>query len=315
MSDLIRKNEYFAKSSSLLSVVLSKQCSFFKPCLFDSWLSDLRLQVNGSFVSLDVFVSVGDLITLLTPKSLEPFVDDSYELLFEDDYFFVVNKPANLPIHPAGKYYFNTLTYILTRDGFDSDGKLFPVNRLDRETSGLVLFAKSSVFAAKLQKMFFSNSVDKVYEAIVFGKILGDSVIDSPLLKSVFGEIRDHMTVSKEGLPSKTIIHLISSSKYYSYIQATLHSGRRHQIRAHLAHIGHPIVGDKQYGLHPDIFVRFVKDYSSVSKSELLSKLNASRQLLHCKKLRFKHPVTAQIMCFEAKLPSDFADFIDNKLN
>jgi len=224
-----------------------------------------------------------------------------------------------LPVHPAGKYYFNTLTSLILRnENILFEGcklkNLFPINRLDRETSGLVVFAKSSSLAAKLQHIFSSSDTLKKYSAIVFGKTLPSWVVDKPLAKKQFGEIRNHMVVDNSGLPSKTSFKTLKSFDSFSLIEAILHSGRRHQIRAHLSFNQTPIVGDKQYGLHPELFVDFVSNPSLVSDIECVLLVGSVRQLLHCSNISFFHPVTSVLLDFTAPSPNDFNYFL-NKFN
>ena len=305
MSQLVRENIYVVSKNQTLSDFLEEQCPFFSE---GEYLEILFLDGNP-ISSLNQELNEGDKVILKTPQSFEPPVTTGYSVIYEDEFFFVVNKPANLPVHPAGKYYFNTLTCLLERDGFESS---HPVNRLDKETSGLVLFAKNKELASALQSVLF-DSAEKIYEGIVFGETEKIFEIDAPLEKMLVGDIRDHMVVDAQGQASKTSFFTIKQTDGFSYLQATLHTGRRHQIRAHLAYAGHPIVGDKRYGMYPDMFVRFVKDASSVSTQELYEFLGATRQLLHCKKLVFTHPVTGKKMVFEADLPKDFLDFLITK--
>lgn len=308
MDELVRENTFEIETDMSFQDFLVLNCPFFSSDEYASLFVNKRFSLNGYFVeSIDVSLKLGDVVTLRTPRLLEPEVDVGYELIYEDDFFFVINKPANLPVHPAGKYYFNTLTYVLSLDGFVSS---FPVNRLDRETSGLVLFAKTKEFAAVLQNMFLSGSVKKVYEVVVFGKTKSEFTVEAPLRKTVFGEIRDHMLVDSSGLACKTSFKLLRDLGDFSFLKAILYTGRRHQIRAHLSYIGHPVVGDKQYGFHPDVFVEFVKHPSLISDDYCVDLLGASRQLLHCKLLCFTHPKTKEMVCFEAKTPKDISNLV-----
>lgn len=306
MSELIRENEYVVSKNQTVSGFLEDQCPFFSEGEYLEILFQDRLVLRGTpITSLNQSLVSGDVIVLKTPQSLEPKVNLSYDVVFEDEYLFVVNKPAHLPIHPAGKFYFNTLTHILSQSGFESS---YPINRLDKETSGLVVFAKSKEFASKLQLAL--SDAKKVYEVIAFGKTEKLFEIDAPLEKMLVGEIRDHMVVLADGLASKTSFLTLSQNDEFSHLMAFLHTGRRHQIRAHLAHVGHPVVGDKQYGFHPEVFVQSVQDPLSYSDDELVSLLGASRQLLHCSSLEFLHPITGDNLFFEAKKPADFINFL-----
>jgi RluA family pseudouridine synthase len=316
MLDLIRENKYFVSKDCSLVNFLQNNCLFFSVDIYSDLVKKNLLLLNGEFItSLNISLFTGDELILKTPESFEPSINSNYELLYEDDYLFVVNKPSMLPIHPAGKYYFHTLTHLLFQDGVVDSNSLFPVNRLDKETSGLVLFAKSSELASKLQSLFLKDCVEKIYEAIVFGKTELDFIVDAPLLKKTVGDIRDHMVVDSTGFPSKTSIHTLASSDEFSYLEVKLYSGRRHQIRAHLAHVGYPLVGDKQYGSHPDLFIKFIRTPSLVSDIECILLLGALRQLLHCKKLAFFHPITGKKLTFEAILPKDMLYFINKHLN
>lgn len=307
MSELVRENLFVVAKDSSLRDALLDLCSFFKAPVLQSWFDNNRLLVNGSLVKNDIDVVVGDTIVLLTSQSLEPPTVQSYSIVYDDDSFFVVDKPANLPVHPAGKYYFNTLTMMLSRDGFESS---FPINRLDKETSGLVVFAKSSSLAAKLHKIFSQPETSKEYLAIVFGRTEKLFEVNAPLKKTQVGDIRDFMLVSLDGLPSKTVVKTLKYADKYSYVRVFLHSGRRHQIRAHLSTIGHAIVGDKQYGSHPELFISHVLDPLSLSDDDVIATVGARRQFLHCVFLRFVHPKTGSVVFFDSKLPKDIFNFL-----
>ncbi len=321
MTERVRRNKCVITEPTNLENFLKENCIFLKNVDYNYLVESGRLELNGNVVDrLDITLQTGDVLILLTPENLEPKVNKNYKILFEDDYLMVIDKPANLPIHPAGKYYFNTLVELLKTDL--SITEIYPVNRIDRETSGLIILAKTKNVVSKMQKLFSEGKVKKEYMTIVFGKFKEDEfIIDKKLKKTQKGEIRDHMIVTAEedGLDSRTQIKRIRNFKKmfkgeieeFSLLKINLLTGRRHQIRTHLASCGYPIVGDKQYGKQTEIFLRFSKNPASVSKEELVGNLGAERQLLHCQSLRFIHPETKEDVFLTTDLPEDFEDFLD----
>jgi len=300
----VRRNEYVVEQSITLDKFLSTYCLFISRLGgVAKALQEKLVLVNECVVTSSIVLEKDDVVVLLTSQLLEPDVDRSFSIVYEDDYLLVVNKPANLPVHPAGIYYFNTLKTLLNKE-------VFFVNRLDKETSGLVLCAKTKELAALLQK----SNIEKTYVAITFNSPeLKQGVIEKPLKKKLFKNIRDHMRVDDAGKLCKTEYEVVQSSERFSLLKLTLHSGRRHQIRAHLFSIGCPIVGDKQYGLFPELFVLSVVQ-PSTPKEVFVEKLLAERQLLHASELCFIHPVTKEKLFVSSDLPNDMLDFLNKKI-
>ncbi|PYJ00311.1 MAG: RluA family pseudouridine synthase [Verrucomicrobia bacterium] len=263
--------------------------------------SRLQQLIRGGFVRLNggtsrprQIVRAGDKIDLIEPPPEKVDIQPEaipLDVLFEDDDLIVINKPAGMTVHPGAGQREHTLVNALLSHcaGLSGvGGKERPgiVHRLDKETSGCLVVAKNDMAHRELSKQFAARTVEKIYLALVAGKLRKPAgVIDEKIGRHPVH--RKRMQVSPHrGRTARTEYRVIRSSDAASLIECRLHSGRTHQIRVHLHHLGHPVLGDKVYG------PRFAKNFP--------------RQMLHAWKLGFRHPRTSQWKTFEASLPVDF---------
>jgi 23S rRNA pseudouridine1911/1915/1917 synthase len=230
----------------------------------------------------------------------------------------VVDKPANLLVHPTAPNGPNTLWNELERlFAFEkaNDKKISFINRLDRETSGLILVARSSEVARVLNRLIAQHRIQKRYLAIVFGRPSDDeSIVDQPLLRQ--GTVRPSkiwlkQAVDPSGYPASTRFRVLRrfyrQGLPFAVVQAEPKTGRTHQIRVHLAHLNHPIVGDKIYGPDENCYLDFIENDWTPS---LAAKLYLPRHALHASELHFEFE--NQSYSFSCPLPKDLQDFIDS---
>lgn len=241
-------------------------------------------------------VTVGDTVSVLID-----FEEDNsnivasnipLNIIYEDDYLLVLNKPANIAIHPSILHFYNSLSNGV-KFYFDKLGlkkKIRIVNRLDRNTSGIVIFAKNEYIQECLIKQMKTNEFKKEYLAIAKGILESKSgTLNFPIARKE-GSIIER-TVSSDGDSAITHYDVVKEFNNLSLVHIVLETGRTHQIRVHFSHIGHPILGDTLYG----------------SPSELIN-----RQALHSYKLTFIHPVTKKELILESSLPNDIKNIINN---
>lgn len=244
-----------------------------------------------------------------TEKDLH--VNTDYKILYEDEYFLAIDKPAPLPVYAVGRFREKNLLSLLRKDLKPSEEGFRIVNRLDSETSGIVLVSKSSRTAGKLGRQFESRNVYKEYQAVVLGCPENKKgTISAPLgRQSDRGHnIRVH---DPKGQPAQTDYEVLKTGKEYSLLKIVPQTGRTHQIRAHLAFLGHPIAGDKIY-INPKVFERYIHEGW---REDMRSIVKAERLLLHASKLEFKHPETRENIKFESEPPQFFDSFfgLENK--
>ena len=228
-------------------------------------------------------------------------------VLYQDDDLAVIDKPAGLVVHPAAGHADETLVNALlfhVKDLSGVGGELRPgiVHRLDKDTSGVMVIAKNDRAHRALTEAWGTDRVRKEYLALVYGAPAKDrGTIDAAIARDP--RDRKRMTVLKGGRPAITDYEVVERFRYVSLLRCTLRTGRTHQIRVHLKHIGHPIVGDPVYS-GPQW--RGVPD-------KILQKTLASmkRQALHAVRLTFPHPVSGDVMTFEAPLPADLRGVIE----
>jgi 23S rRNA pseudouridine1911/1915/1917 synthase len=255
-----------------------------------------RVSLNGSGARPGQTLRGGDQIRYLPDPRPEPRVSRSYRILFEDASLLAVRKPAHLPVHPSGRYYRNTLLMMLLEERKEhlDTATLRIVHRLDRETSGVILFGKGREAAAALAAQFEYRHVRKTYLAIVHGNPARDHfLIDAPIGRDLTSVVRKAMTVTPEGQPARTSVKVLRRGADHALVLARPHTGRLHQIRVHLRHAGHPVLGDKVYGLDPGLFLRFV---GSRLTTDDRRRLLWRRQALHAWKLRFAHPRDGRVL-------------------
>jgi 23S rRNA pseudouridine1911/1915/1917 synthase len=267
--------------------------------------SRLQQLIRTGFVRLNEqatrprqIVRSGDKINLIEPpvEKIETLPEPiPLDVLFEDDDLIVINKPTGLTVHPGAGQHEHTvvnalLSHCTTLSGIGGKGRPGIVHRLDKETSGCLVVAKNDKAHLELSKQFAARTVEKTYLALVPGKLRkAAGIIDERIGRHPVHRQRMWVT-SLRGRTATTEYRVIRSSDRASLIQCRLHSGRTHQIRVHLHHLGHPVLGDKIYA------PRFAKDFP--------------RQMLHAWKLGFRHPRTGEWKNFEAPLPSDFNEAI-----
>jgi 23S rRNA pseudouridine1911/1915/1917 synthase len=261
---------------------------------------------NGRVPRPALLVRAGDTVHIDRPAPIEPEVPRHFEILAEDEHFLAIDKPAGLPMHTTAKFWKNTLVAIL-RERYPTE-HLQICHRIDRETSGVLLIARTLPAASFLKRAFAQRQVKKLYLALVRGIPAQPSgTIDGPMRLL---DTRTHikMGVEPDGLPAVTHYTVRTTFANHALVEAAPETGRQHQIRVHLAHIGHPIVGDKMYGAGEQAFM----DYCDRGLTEELLALfdGLPRHALHAARLTFPHPVTRAPVTVESPLPDDLRDYI-----
>ncbi|MBI4660193.1 MAG: RluA family pseudouridine synthase [Verrucomicrobia bacterium] len=224
------------------------------------------------------------------------------DILYEDEDLIVLNKPPGLVVHPSAGHDEHTLVNALLHhcrgqlSGIGGVARPGIVHRLDRDTSGCLVVAKNDLTHLSLAKQFHDRVVEKVYHALVCGEVRESS-----------GEIRaaiarhpshrKRMAVTEgQGREAWTSYRVLEKFRHGTWLEATLHTGRTHQIRVHFHHLGAPLIGDETYGRRQNNRLKELAGYA------------APRQMLHARTLSFTHPGTAEALTFEAPLPRDFLD-------
>jgi len=274
----------------------------------DQWRQEI---LAGKLLLADVVVTDptmmlqgGEILAWDGSGIVEPEVDDRITILYTDEWFIAVNKTGNLPVHPSGRYFNNTLVTLLE----DRCGcKIYPVHRIDRETSGVMLLAFDGKSAGALSESLAKGS--KEYLALVHGNFPDkEMVVDLPLGRDCESAVRKKQKAWAGGTQKAlTRFRKILTAHDISLVRCFPETGRLHQIRAHLLAAGYPIVGDKLYGRDETIFLTFIRHGLT---PELKERLVLPRSALHAARLVFMHPQTKKEMVIRAPLPKMFADFI-----
>lgn len=279
-------------------------------------IRDGKILVNGAKVKPNYQLKPGDFITveLPPPESDTPAPEPiALNIIYEDEHIIVVNKPPGLVVHPAAGNKEHTLVNAILHHCPEiefSGHRQRPgiVHRLDKDTSGVMVVAKTHKAYLNLVQQISERRVRRRYKTLVLGiPDPPEQTIELPIGRHP--RHRTKMAVNLiNGKPAITHFKTIERFQGLSLLEVSLHTGRTHQIRVHLAHIGHPVVGDSQYGLHPSVLIaRLPVGFPEKAKETIL---NTKRQMLHSFELLLTHPATGKEMCFKAELPPDFAHLI-----
>lgn len=266
-------------------------------------INDGMIRVNGGLVKASYLVNINDKIEIDEDTSEEINVEPEemkLDIVYEDNYLLVVNKPSGMVVHPGNGNYHHTLVnglmYYCNNNLSKVNGDIRPgiVHRIDADTSGLLLVAKNDMVHNDLAKQIQEKSVDRKYIALVQGVIKEDSAtIDAPIGRSV--NDRKKMCVTSENSKDAiTHIKVLERYKTATLIECKLETGRTHQIRVHMNYINHPVVNDPVYGLKKQ-----VDGYQSFG------------QMLHAKEIGFVHPITKKYMNFTVDPPKEFVEICE----
>ena len=271
------------------------------------WLEEGRVTLNGAPLKKNARLAAGDVL-LISPPQPEPVdlipQDIPLDVVYEDADVIVVNKPVGMVVHPAPGHpdgtLVNALLYHCGKSLSGINGELRPgiVHRIDRDTSGLLIAAKNDMAHLALSAQLQDHSLFRLYHAVVLGGFREESgTVDAPIARHPTD--RKRMAVCRPGEGREAVTHwqVVDSHDGYSHITCRLETGRTHQIRVHMAHMGHPLLGDPVYGVK--------KPFPGLTG-----------QCLHAAQLTFTHPSTGACMTVEAPLPDWFTSVLEKlKLN
>jgi 23S rRNA pseudouridine955/2504/2580 synthase len=291
-----------------LDLYLSKRFTYLSRNAWQQEIKKSKIIVNNMTVkSPHKKIMEGDEIIYTGRNLQEPPVDKSYTVLYEDNFYIALHKSGDLPVHPSGRYLSNSLTMIIKKDlGFS----VYPVHRIDRETSGVILLAKSSEAVSLISRTFSMSK--KTYLTIVKGNPTQRSfTIDTPLGPDHNSKIRKKRAAYNEAT-EKAITHFVKvlTIKDHTLLKATLETGRLHQVRAHLESADLPILGDKIYGGNENFYLEFIKDEVD---ENLFERIGFTRCALHSRSLTFYHPYKKKTVRIIAPLHPDMKEFLLTK--
>ena len=286
-----------------LDTFISNKIEDISRTIVQKLIDEGNILVNGTKQKASYKVELEDIIDVSIPEAKETKLkpqDISVPVIYEDNDIIVVNKPKGMVVHPANGNPDGTLVNAILNMCKDSlsgiGGKLRPgiVHRLDKDTSGLIIVAKNDKAHINISEQIKNRTVTKKYIALVRGVLPdNEATIDMPIARSK--KDRKKMAVDKDGKEAVTHFKVIKRYSKYTLIEVKIDTGRTHQIRVHMAHIGYPVVGDMVY---------------SNGKNEF----GVEGQMLHAKSLDFTHPITGKKIHLEAPLPEYFEEVL-KKLN
>jgi len=272
-----------------------------------TWIKEGRLTVDGRTVKPRDKATASAQLTLLVAD--EPVIDWQPQslpltVIFEDEHILVVNKPAGVVVHPAAGHADGTLVNALLAHapelGALPRGGI--VHRLDKETSGIMFVARSSLAHKSLVAQLSERTVSRTYCAVCTGALTGGGKIDAPIDRDPTA--RTKMAVVADGKPAVTHFRIAHRFKHYTQLQVNLETGRTHQIRVHMAHRKWPLIGDPVYGGRQRV--------PAGASDLLISTLRSfPRQALHAQALEFEHPASGDWMEFETELPDDLVNLLE----
>jgi 23S rRNA pseudouridine1911/1915/1917 synthase len=267
-----------------------KRKGYSSQCIKELKKMPESILLDGRWEYMRTILNAGNILTVHVQEEASsekiPPVEMALDIVYEDEDIMVINKPADMPIHPSLNNYYNSLANGLARY-FEKQNKPFIfrcVNRLDKDTSGLTIIAKHMLSGGILSSMVADREIHREYRAIVCGQITpGEGTIDAPIAR-VGDSIIERCVDFEKGECAITHYRTVTYQNGHSLLSIHLETGRTHQIRVHMKHIGFPLVGDYLY--NPDM--KYIK-----------------RQALHSYRLQFTHPITGEFMDFTAPLPAD----------
>ena len=275
------------------------------------WRERIRaaeITVNGKAVPPEYVLALHDVVEYRPGDLEEPESELSFDVVYEDGELLVIAKPGNLCMHPSGPYFKHTLWYLLR----EKYGEVHFINRLDRETSGLVLAARDPKTAARMTKKL--DEIEKSYLVMVHGELPESISAKGFLFDDTSSNVRKKRRFAPGERPpagalkiesARTEIRCLERKAGLSLAAARLKTGRMHQIRATLFSCGFPVVGDKLYGIDENIFLKLRSD--AVTEEDR-KKLILPCQALHSSLLKFRHPATGEELCFSLPLPESWRE-------
>ena len=272
------------------------------------WILADHVSVDGEIVNKprekmlgEELIEINALIELQTQHEAQKI---ALNIVYEDADIMVINKPTNLVVHPgAGNASGTVLNALLSHaPEIASVPRAGIVHRLDKDTTGLMVIAKTIPAQTHLVEQLQAREISREYEAVAYGTMIAGGLVDEPIGRHATKRI--NMAVRESGKPAVTHYRVKEKFRAHTYLRLKLETGRTHQIRVHMAHLRHPLVGDQAYGGRP----RLPK-----ASSELMIETIRSfrRQALHAVQLELAHPVTGEWMSWQAPLPADFVHLLD----
>ena len=288
---------------------LASQIADVSRSAIQRWIAEGRVTVDGAAAPAKYLIAGGQVVAVRRPppddNSLLP-EDIPLDVIYEDEHLAVIDKPAGMVVHPGTGVHTGTLANALLHrypwleemdagEADDEEPSREPprpgiVHRLDKDTSGLIVAAKSAVARDRLQAQFGERSVQKVYLALVQDVPAPEGQVNAPIGRDP--RKRKRMAVVRDGRPALTEYRVVETYGQYALLEVSIKTGRTHQIRVHMAFVGHPGVGDTVYGRRK-------------------GGIACPRQFLHAHRIAFRHPMTGEDLAFTAPLPADLQAVLD----